>query len=50
VKTFVGQVHFQSTCPGATELKKYFSGPYNSSTGLVGYVKIYIVTDNIVEG
>jgi len=39
MKTFVGRVHFQSTCPGATELKKYFSGP--ASTGIIFMQRLF---------
>ena len=54
MKTFVGQVHFLSTCPGATELKKYFSGLHaytgcDTGSGFAGKCKAHalnILTSN----
>jgi len=55
VKTFVGQMHFQSTCPGATELKVYFSGPdfiysihYMNTYQLMVFIcASFIIYDNV---
>jgi len=42
-KYVVGQVHFQSTCPEATELKRYISGSV-----LASYLKQYSISYTIV--